>query len=458
MSGPYRVLTEEELRELDLQKQEEEMRRSLISEQLLIIQQGYSACNAAKTCMTNCEPIVSMINTMPGVEKAAQMGEKVGSIQAKIRRQIRDWEATVRIGKNTTSDEIRQKNAVLQRLVRELNGLTKNAGTNVMLLGQKVRSFQIEHFDKVLSECTARARRSKASNDEWKAAEDEILQIKNQRLNAERARLSKFISSLEERAGAVGVDCANAILAQEEITLSVEDSTSSVENKLEMLHAIDVRLLQTLEDEIESAERRTAQLDFSLSRELADYHALCMEAGVTPRKFPFAEESINEIRKACGELMAQRDWMLKRTFVLSKIRRYMSEKGFAFIGEKTERPMLIRQAYRIGKDMAFHVVFDEKGQMTIEVAKTDTVDRAPHPREVEHIVEVQHASCETIEKMFDALNELGLRTHSIYAFDGGEEFAQVINVSGFTGGETEDVTAAMHDMYKSIENKYMRVR
>ena len=457
MSGPYRVLTEEELRELERQRQEEELRRSLISEQLLIIQQGYSACNAAEICMANCKPIIDMINTMPGVVKAVQLGEKVDTIQSQISRLKSDWESGLHTGNNTTSDEIRQKNLTLQRLVDALAIFTQNVDTNVMFLGQEVRELQIEHFDKVLSECKARARKSKASNAEQEAAEEEILQIKQQRLCAELTRLDKFISSLRDRASAVGVDCTNIIQAREGIALISEDNTSSVENKLEMLHAINVRLLQTLEDDIEKEEKRAAQLDALLSRELAEYHALCMEAGVTPMKLPFAEESANEIRKACGELLAQRDWMLKRTFVLSKIHRYMVEKGFAFIGEKVERPMLVRQAYRIGKDMAFHVIFDEKGQMTIEVAKTDTVDRAPHPREVEHIVEAQHASCETIEKMFDVLNELGLHTKSIYAFDGGEAFAQVINVSGFTGGKTEETTVSMHDMYKSIDKKYMRI-
>lgn len=458
MSGPYRVLTEEELRELERQRQEEELRRSLISEQLLIIQQGYSACHAAEICISNCEPIIGMINSMPGIERAVRLGDKVTAIQAQINTQLKRWEAALRGGNNSTSDEIRQKNAALQQYVRALIVLTKNTSTDIMLLGQEVRKFQVEHFDKVLNECKARARKSKDSNNERKAAEEEISQIKKQQLSAELARMDRIISSLEERADAVGVDCANTNQAQKEISYIVEDSTSSIDKKLEMLHAIDVRLLQTLEDDIEGAEKRVSQLDASLSRELAEYHALCMEVGVTPRKFSFAEESINEIRKACGELLAQHDWMLKKTFVLSKIHHYMVDKGFAYIGEKTERPMLVRQAYRIGKDMAFHVIFDEKGQMTIEVAKTDTVDRAPHPREVDHIVEVQHASCETIEKMFDALNELGLRTRSVFAFSGGEAFAQIINVNGFTGGEKDDMTVALHDMYKSIEKKYMRVR
>lgn len=453
MSGPYRYLTEEDLRELERQRAEEELRRKLHSELLLIIQQGYSECEAFNVLLCKCANVLSQLKTIPESEETKQIEHQIREIQDDVERIKKQWDVEARSG-GYTSDELRQKAEKAKETVKKIKCLSIEQTAVIEKLNKKARQLQVAYYDQRLNSCTARSAQQRPKTIEEKESDQRALDnAYKEKYNAEEKRLHSIIESLKERANNLDLDCKLLIEAEKSL-LELRQSSIPIKEKVKKLHSIDVRNIQVFEDHLEKAERDATELDSKISRELADYHALCSELGIEPQEFPFEAASIDAIRKACNALLAQEEWVLKRRYVLGKIRSYLNEKGYVYIGEKQEKTMFVRQVYRLGNDMVFHITFDEEGQVTIEIAKMDTVDRQPRNDEIDEIVTAQHASCDEIEKMFDALNEMGMRNTPVFSYHGGAGFAQVINISEFSCEDIAETDRAVTRKYRSRKMKY----
>jgi hypothetical protein len=286
----------------------------------------------------------------------------------------------------------------------------------------------------------------------------------------EAARVLHFIQSLCERAEAVGIkeDEASALLTNvEELVAEGRDAFSLYEE----IHRIDVMQIRPLRDVIEKEEKRQDELDERLSAELSKYHVLCREQGIEPKKFAFAEESVEAIRYECAGLIQKGSAQSDLRILMKNIRESLVELGYSYLGEKEEDRDYAREIYRIHDDVILHVIYDSTGRVTMEVAVEDDKDREPHPREVEKLVKEQVSFCTEYEKIFHTINQKGLEFRKENLYPVSPDFAQVINTSEFVraeagaGGATVAGTGSAtvagagaddyFEVYGSRESKYL---
>lgn len=275
----------------------------------------------------------------------------------------------------------------------------------------------------------------------------------------EAARVLHSVSTLCESAEAAGIkeEEAKTLLANiEELVAEGRDAFSLYEE----IHRIDVMKIRPLRDVIEKEERRLDELDARLSAELSKYHVLCREQGIAPKKFAFAEESVEAIRYESAGLIQKGSLKSDLRILMRNIRESLVELGYLYLGEKEEDRDFAREIYRIHDDVILHVIYDSTGRVTMEVAVEDEKDREPHPREVEKLVKEQVSFCTEYEKIFHLINQKGLEFRKDNLYPVSPDFAQVINTSEFVraGEGAAAADAATDDYFASYglrENKYL---
>lgn len=454
MSGPYRVLTEAELKELEAQQREREEQIRLRSEQHLLVQKGYQICDSIKRTVSTCKPTYKILDTMPTRLESSELRTTLQNELDKINQELVRWSRVVASLNAKDSASIKRENDELRACFGSISSVLNTVTVKVDRLKHQARALQIQHFDELLKACETNLEPKSKSCKKQKQVDSKTITIEKERFDAELNRITSQIQMLHSRAKEIHYVIAPLEEATTMVNALAQNSTVNSDILAE-LHRIDIYKLQTYEDELSKREKELDQLDKKLSSELAEYHVLCEETRTQPKSFPFSSESIECIRAECSQLLELHEWMMKRTFTLDKLRAYLTGKGYRYIGEKEEAPMLVRQAYHIGDQMAIHVVYDSECRMTIEIVKIDTVDRAPHPRERETIASKQLASCKEIEDMFDALNACGLHIQTDYAYHGGACFAKVVNISEFAGGDPSELKEQIYQSYQTRTQKYM---
>ena len=279
----------------------------------------------------------------------------------------------------------------------------------------------------------------------------------------EAARVLRVLGDLKTRAAITGMKEAESMRLYDEVSALCAEGRDAF-SLYEEVHRLDVMKVRPIRDAIEKEEKRLDNLDARLSMELAKYHTLCSEYDVLPKKFSFAEESIEAIRYECAALMAKHSETGDLRILMKNIRKSLVGLGYSYLGEREEDRDFAREIYRIHDDVILHVIYDSTGRVTMEVAVEDTTDRAPHPREVDKLVKEQVLFCEEYEKIFHAINQRGLEFRKENLYPVSPDFAQVINTTEFTkAGGTGSVAGApsvaagddFYEYYASRESKYL---
>ena len=279
----------------------------------------------------------------------------------------------------------------------------------------------------------------------------------------EAARVLRVLGDLKTRATITGMKEAESMRLYDEVSALCAEGRDAF-SLYEEVHRLDVMKVRPIRDAIEKEEKRLDNLDARLSLELAKYHTLCSEYDVLPKKFSFAEESIEAIRYECAALMTKHSETGDFRILMKNIRKSLVGLGYSYLGEREEDRDFAREIYRIHDDVILHVIYDSTGRVTMEVAVEDTTDRAPHPREVDKLVKEQVLFCEEYEKIFHAINQRGLEFRKENLYPVSPDFAQVINTTEFTkaGGTGSEAGALgvaagddFYEYYASRESKYL---
>ena len=286
---------------------------------------------------------------------------------------------------------------------------------------------------------------------------DQAIAISDEMVTFETQRLLSLLSVLESRAKKVKISVSDVRAIRKELKSVTEDTGRDNLSIYEAVHRIDVYKVRRIRNLIEKIEAENDALDQRLSDELAKYHVLCAEMGITPQKFPFRAESIAAIQYEIGKLIAERK---EKSFdiraVMKHIRESLSDCGYTYIGEKEDSLQIIREAYRIHDNVILHVVYDSSGRVTMEVAIEDQMDRLPHQREINQIVKEQEHFCQDYEEIFRRINENGLALRNVALYPSSPDFAEIVNTSAFICQGTE-ADRSYYDYYISRDKKYLEV-
>ena len=422
MSGPKITAAELEA----MRKREEEKRQ--------LVQAIYREANALDRLDKTGSQLYVLLRPIyeePGVE---QLAEGILDIQ----RQIRQIRAGV-------SDCEHSQNEHLKEALSKLEGFKTRTAAALEQVRSESESIRERHFERALSQYKA---------PQSQAADGKKDAHARQCIADETKRLATALDMLEERAKAVNISTAEISKIRGRIAASVEDSDRPADMVYQELHRIDVFEFRPLRDRIEKMEAEADKLDAQLSLELAKYHTLCVEAGESPRKFPFSDASVNAIRYETGRLV---DKLSNHTvdipLMMQKVRQSLSEYGYEYIGEKCEKLQVYRELYRVHDNVVLHVVYDSEGHITMEVAVEDDCDRDPDAQETELLVQEQESFCEAFETIFALINERGLVLRKEHLYPCSPDFAEVINVAEFERAEA--AYDATFDLYRDYHMKYL---
>ena len=272
----------------------------------------------------------------------------------------------------------------------------------------------------------------------------------------EAKRLTALLDKLIERAEAADIPTNEAKKTAEEIKRIAGEEGRDGLSVFNDIHRLDLYKVRPFGKEVGRKEKELDELDEKLSEELAVYHSLCREAGVAPKKFAFAESSVQEIRYECGKMIADRDDDYEVRSLMKTVRESLTELGYVYLGKKEEEMNFYREIYRFDENAVLHVIYDSEGKVTMEVAAADNTDREPHPREVDTIVKEQEKFCDAYESVFERINEKGVSFRKEMMCPCGPEFAQVINVSEFEKSADEEAQT-FDEMYADRKTKYLYV-
>ena len=362
-------------------------------------------------------------------EDARKCGEAMGEIEKSIDQSLPKLEAALLDGTNIHMKE------VLQQL------RSKHNQDEEVLLGKEEQIYEL--------------RKKWLDGRETLNKEFHTPGISMETAEGECRRVHALIEELSERAAECGLDSPELKKAKEKITQLEADKGRDGFSLFSETHYVDLMFIRPVRARIEKEERKQDKLDERLSIELAKYHMLCKEAGEELLKFPFAESSVEAIRYECGKLLSKREKNADLRLLMKTVRESLEELGYTYIGEKEEDMDFFRELYQINTDTVLHVIYDSMGKITMEVAASDTKDRPPHQREVEHLVKEQEKFCEEYEKIFHLINVHGLSMKKEAMYPPSPDFAQVINMSVFDCSKA-DKKKIPDDMYYDRKTKYLQ--
>lgn len=430
MSGP-KVLTPKQQKA----REEREARLRLVQERA----RRAAELRRLEEAMEDVQGVLAQVLEEPA---ARELSRKLAEAAGENARLAGEWDGILASGKNRAMEAY---TARLEARAKEVRKLEADARRQAEDMRRRKADRLIRAQEAVQKE---------SGNREQGRKEDEA-RI-GEMVRAEEKRLESLLDRLEARAKRAGMDRAAELRdLRRKLRAAAGEKKRERMMDWEDMHRLDLFAIQPLRRAVEEAEERRDWLDAELSRELAAYHALCAGYGITPRKFPFSEASVREIRYAEAEILRRNGGTAGCAGVLAEIRRVLGGMGYAYIGEKEEDRQVVRQVYRIRDRTVLHVIADSTGRVTMEVAVEDECDRDPCRREVEQIVDAQGAFCGSFSRILDALAADGMPMDPETLCPCGEEYAQVVNISGFRK-EPEREPEIDWSLYESPERKYLQ--
>lgn len=421
--------------------------RAAAEERLRLVQDQFRKAEAVKRGMEKTEDIQKLLASMAEDRKAAEISRELSEIYRRCRTALDRWKTI----ENTVDREVlRQYNA-------ELDRLTKTVRPRMETLEREARrrrdAFVKEKLKAIPAAITA-LKETEGRQITVFAAPD----IPAEMVNVERDRLMDLIAKAESRAKRIhALKDRNFDDIREEIRSALGRGKRENHMIFQDLHQTDVMTIQPLLRSLEAAEADWDRLDQELSGELAAYHAVCAEYGITPRAFAFRSSSVQEIRYETAEILHRCAQAANCAEIMARVREILGSMGYTYMGEKEEDRRVLRQIYRIHDRTILHVIFDSTGRVTMEVAIAGDEDRTPSERETEQIVSDQGTFCGSFGKLLEQLNSSGMHMKQDILCPGGAEYAQVISTAGFTRAE-EAQTEFDYSIYETPENKYLEMR
>lgn len=435
MSGP-KIISAEEIR-----------MRAEAEERLRLVQDQFRMAEVLRRKLSEIENVQMILYQVAEDQRARNLSAKLSALTCQCQETMEEWKD---ISTTTDNDKIRRHNQKLQQTAAHIDA---------QLVG--LRSDSTTLRDAYINGMIAAIPRPNVIP--LQANDFEIIyhmqpDVPDQVVSFEEERLRKLIHNIQVRAKKIkALRNVNFSDFQNEIRRILGQRKRENYMIYQDLHQFDVLKIQPLLRMLENAEYDYDKLDFALSGELAAYHAVCSVYGIAPKLFAFLPNSVQEIRYATAEILTQQDLAFDCAEIMARVRKILARMGYTYMGEKEEERQVRRQIYRIHDKTILHVIFDSTGRVTMEVALEDDMDRIPSGREIKQIVSDQGKFCQDFEQIFAGMNGDGVHMKKEMLCPCGEEFARIIDTSGFIKARAAE-TVIDYSMYESPEMKYLEMR
>ena len=179
--------------------------------------------------------------------------------------------------------------------------------------------------------------------------------------------------------------------------------------------------------------------------ELASKHRYYSEyLGMPVISFTFSMDSLNSLRHKVAELESQSAKIEEQQYISESLDQVMREMGYNVVGSrevvKKSGRKFRNELYHFSEGSVVNVTYAANGQISMELDGVDTCDREPSEEESSVLCDEMVEFCDEFPEIERRLKEKGVvLMNRISMLPPAEEYAQIINVSGFNMTDKVDV-------------------
>ena len=179
--------------------------------------------------------------------------------------------------------------------------------------------------------------------------------------------------------------------------------------------------------------------------ELASKHRYYSEyLGMPVISFTFSMDSLNSLRHKVAELESQSAKIEEQQYISESLDQVMRDMGYNVVGSrevvKKSGRKFRNELYHFSEGSVVNVTYAANGQISMELGGVDTCDREPSEEESSVLCDEMVEFCDEFPEIERRLKEKGVvLMNRISMLPPAEEYAQIINVSGFNMTDKVDV-------------------
>ena len=179
--------------------------------------------------------------------------------------------------------------------------------------------------------------------------------------------------------------------------------------------------------------------------ELASKHRYYSEyLGMPVISFTFSMDSLNSLRHKVAELESQSAKIEEQQYISESLDQVMRDMGYNVVGSrevvKKSGRKFRNELYHFSEGSVVNVTYAANGQISMELDGVDTCDREPSEEESSVLCDEMVEFCDEFPEIERRLKEKGVvLMNRISMLPPAEEYAQIINVSGFNMTDKVDV-------------------
>jgi hypothetical protein len=189
------------------------------------------------------------------------------------------------------------------------------------------------------------------------------------------------------------------------------------------------------------------------------YRALVGESGIAPEfaKMELSPEAVAWLERENKRLGECLEWEQEQAYISQTVDEVMEEMGYRLLGSravvKKSGKRFHNELYHFDDETAVSVTTDERGQITMELGKMDTVDRMPAVEESHRLCLAMDEFCEDFGEIGERLGERGIMVSDLSMLPVQEQYAQIINTSEYEMNGAKRLLSDAETVWHDQENK-----
>ncbi len=213
-----------------------------------------------------------------------------------------------------------------------------------------------------------------------------------------------------------------------------EKKLVQIENA-DFLHNFSSMTVSALEKECRNYSELRSQYGEEYDRLIAEYQALCGQAGIEPEAVLFSRNAVERLSVLISETEARLADSDEQSYISRCIDEVMEDMGYRLIGNrsvvKKSGAQFRNELYSFGEGTALNVTYSSNGNITMELGGTDITDRIPDTSETDRLTEDMRSFCGRFREFERRLQEKGVVSEHISLLPPEAEYAQIINLSDY---------------------------
>ena len=166
-----------------------------------------------------------------------------------------------------------------------------------------------------------------------------------------------------------------------------------------------------------------------------EYKILAAETGEEIEEIPFSEDAISKLQNKIEQLEAILSSSAEQSYISQCIDEVMIEMGYNLIGNrevtKKSGKHFQNELYLFDEGTAVNITTSDNGQITMELAGLDDIDRIPSAIESEQLCQDMKEFCIDYKEIEKRLVAKGITTRRISILPPEEQYAQIINITDY---------------------------